>query len=51
MQGWKPVLGWKDYEVRAFVMVGWLVGLMEPERIGAVVLKTRKDGSGRYKEL
>jgi hypothetical protein len=51
VRGWEPVLGWKDYGVKAFVMVGWLVELMKPERIRVVALKTRKDDSGKFKEL
>jgi hypothetical protein len=51
VRGWKPVLGWKNYEVRAFVMVGWLVELMKPERIRVVALETGKDDSGKFKEL
>lgn len=42
----KLVLDWKDYGVRAFVMVGWLVELMKPERIRVVALETRKDDGG-----
>lgn len=57
--GWKPVLGGKDYGVRAFVrvmqaliaMVGWLVELLKPERIRVVALETRKDDSEKFKEL
>jgi len=47
----KPVLGWKGYGVKTFVMVGWLVELMKPERIRVVALETRKDDSGGFKEL
>ena len=51
VRGRKPVLGWKDYGVRAFVMVGWLVELMKPERIRVVALEIGKDDSGKFKEL
>ena len=59
MRGRKPVLGWKDCGVRAFVrvvqafivMVGWLVELMKPERIRVVALETGKDDSGKFKEI
>ena len=51
VRGWKPVLGWKNYEVRAFVMVGWLVELMKPERIRVVALETGKDDSGKFEEI
>ena len=37
---------WKDYEVRAFMMVGWLVELMKLERMRIVALETRKDDVG-----
>lgn len=51
VRGWKPVLGWKDYGVRAFVMVGWLVELTKPERIRVVAPEAWKDDSGKFKEL
>lgn len=46
VRGRKPVPGWKDYGVRAFVMVGWLVELMKLERMRVVALETRKDDVG-----